>query len=210
MIRRCFQTGCLLKKGKRRKTLGRALERACDPSRWNNQTRTASGSPRACKGALRTRSPQQDGNASSANQRRRYRAEATITFRQFITDCWEPAVMPHLKSSSVRYYGLQIRCHLLAKFGPWRLRDITKAEVQRFLADKRKQGLSGSSVHGIRTALGKVLQAAVDWNYLEHNSARGIRLGIALKFRNESICYQSKSLCCSALFLSHVGRWFWS
>jgi len=55
--------------------------------------------------------------------------------------------------------------------------DITKAEVQRFLASKRKQGFSGSSVHGMRTALGKVLQAAVDWNYLEQNSARGIRLG---------------------------------
>jgi integrase len=48
--------------------------------------------------------------------------------------------------------------------------------LQRFLADKRKQGFSGSSGHGMRTALGKVLQAAVDWNYLEHNSARGIRL----------------------------------
>jgi integrase len=49
--------------------------------------------------------------------------------------------------------------------------------VQRFLGQKRKQGLSGSSVHGIRTALGKVLQAAVDWDYLKENSARGICLG---------------------------------
>ena len=107
----------------------------------------------------------------------RYRPEATITFSQFIADCWEPAVVPHLKASSVRYYGLQIRCHLLPKFSGWKIRDITKAEVQRFLGDKRRQGFSGSSVHGMRTALGKVLQAAVDWNYLEHNAARGIRLG---------------------------------
>lgn len=68
-------------------------------------------------------------------------------------------------------------CHLLPRFGVWKIKDITRAEVQRFLAEKRKQGLSGSSVHGMRTALGKVLQAVVDWNYLEHNSARGIRLG---------------------------------
>lgn len=107
----------------------------------------------------------------------RYRAEATITFSQFITECWEPAVVPHLKASSIRYYGLQIRCHLLPRFGVWKIKDITRAEVQRFLAEKRKQGFSGSSVHGMRTALGKVLQTAVDWNYLEHNSARGIRLG---------------------------------
>jgi hypothetical protein len=78
----------------------------------------------------------------------RYKTEATITFGQFIKECWEPAVV-----SSVRYYGLQIRCHLLPKFGVWKIKDITKAEVQRFLADKRKQGFSGSSVHGMRTAL---------------------------------------------------------
>ena len=72
---------------------------------------------------------------------------------------------------------MQIRCHLLPTFGSWPIKDITKAEVQRFLGQKRKQGFSGSSVHGMRTALAKVLQAAVDWNYLEQNSARGIRLG---------------------------------
>ncbi|MGC2417438.1 MAG: site-specific integrase [Candidatus Acidiferrales bacterium] len=107
----------------------------------------------------------------------KYRPEATMTFGQFLKKCWEPAVVPHLKATSVRYYGKQIERHLLPTFGEWRLKDITKEEVQRFLGQKRKQGLSGSSVHGIRTALGKVLQAAVDWNYLEENSARGIRLG---------------------------------
>ena len=139
----------------------------------------------------------------------RYKPEATITFSQFITECWEPAVVPHLKASSVRYYGLQIRCHLLPKFGAWKIKDITKAEVQRFLADKRKQGFSGSSVHGIRTALGKVLQAAVDWNYLEHNSARGIRLGdrtpvqerVYLMPKQVSLLFTSLSAPCRTLVL---------
>ncbi|MGA7623247.1 MAG: tyrosine-type recombinase/integrase [Candidatus Acidiferrales bacterium] len=107
----------------------------------------------------------------------KYRPEATITFGQFLKECWEPAVVPHLKPTSVRYYGKQIQRYLLPTFSEWRIRDITKREVQRFLGQKRTQGLSGSSVHGIRTALGKVLQAAVDWEYLEQNAARGIRLG---------------------------------
>jgi integrase len=107
----------------------------------------------------------------------KYRPEATITFEKFVEECWEPAVVPLLKPTSVRYYGIQIRRYLLPSIGSWRLRDIKRAEVQRFLAEKRKQGLSGSSVHGIRTALGKVLQAAVDWEYIEENPARGIRLG---------------------------------
>ena len=86
-------------------------------------------------------------------------------------------MVPHLKPTSVRYYGKQIERQLLPAFSEWRIRDITKADVQRFLERKRKQGLSGSSVHGMRTALGKVLQAAVDWEYLEQNAAQGIRLG---------------------------------
>jgi site-specific recombinase XerC len=84
-------------------------------------------------------------------------------------------VVPHLKATSVRYYGKQIQRHLLPTFSGVRIKDITKAEVQRFLGQKRKQGLSSSSVHGMRTALGKVLQAAVDCGYLDQNSARGIR-----------------------------------
>ena len=42
---------------------------------------------------------------------------------------------------------------------------------------KRKNGFAGSTVHGMRTAMSKVLQAAVDWNLLEQNAARGIRIG---------------------------------
>jgi len=107
----------------------------------------------------------------------KYRPEATMTFGQFLNECWGPAVVPHLKPTSFRYYGKQIQRHLLPTFGGVRIRDITRAEVQRFLGQNRKQGLSGSSVPRIRTALRKVLQAAVDWNYLDQNPARAIRLG---------------------------------
>jgi len=103
--------------------------------------------------------------------------QSTITLEQFVRKQWEPAMLPTLKAGSVRYYGVQIRCHLLPAFGEDRLCDITRVKVQVFLAEKRKGGLSGSSVHGIRTALSKVLQAAVDWNFLEQNPARGIRIG---------------------------------
>ena len=62
-------------------------------------------------------------------------------------------------------------------FGLRRLCDITRVDVQHFLADKRKNGFSGSSTHGMWTAISKVLQAAVDWNLLEQNPARGICIG---------------------------------
>jgi integrase len=177
MIRRCFQTGCLFKRGKQRKTW---------VARWRESVIQPDGTFRRVLRAevlgLVTEFSEREARNKLAVLLRpinegKYRPEATITFGQFVKECWEPAVVPHLKPSSVRYYGLQIRCHLLPTFGSWPIKDITKAEVQRFLGQKRKQGFSGSTVHGMRTALAKVLQAAVDWNYLEQNSARGIRLG---------------------------------
>jgi integrase len=101
----------------------------------------------------------------------------TIPLEQFVREQWEPATLPTLKVGSARYYGKQLRCHVLPALGTTRLCDITRVKVQIFLAEKRNSGLSGSSVHGMRTALSKVLQAAVDWNFIEINPARGIRIG---------------------------------
>lgn len=177
MIRRCFQTGCLFKRGKRRKTW---------VARWRELVIQPDGT---IKRVLRS---QVVGLVNELSERMahnrvgvllrpinegKYRPEGTLTFSQFLKECWEPAVVPHLKPTSVHYYGKQIENHLLPTFGEWRIKDITRAEVQRFLGQKRMQGFSGSSIRGMRTALGKVLQAAVDWDYLEENSARGIRLG---------------------------------
>jgi integrase len=100
-----------------------------------------------------------------------------MLFDQFVREQWEPAIVPTLKASSARYYRIQIRCHLLPAFRAKRLCDITPFDVQRFLAEKRKNGLSGSSVHGLRTTMSKVLQAAVEWKLLEQNPARGLRIG---------------------------------
>ncbi|HET8923019.1 MAG TPA: site-specific integrase [Candidatus Acidoferrum sp.] len=107
----------------------------------------------------------------------RQRPQSTMTLGQFVTELWQPAVIPTLRSGSSRYYGVQLRCHILPAFGSRRLCDITRIDIQTFLADKRKSGFSGSSAHGMRTAISKVLQAAVDWNLLEQNAARGIRIG---------------------------------
>jgi integrase len=107
----------------------------------------------------------------------RQRPQSTMTLEHFVSELWKPGVIPTLRSGSSRYYDIQLRCHILPIFGSRRLCDITRVDVQCFLAEKRKHGFSGSSTHGMRTAISKVLQAAVDWNLLEQNPARGIRIG---------------------------------
>lgn len=82
-----------------------------------------------------------------------------------------------LKPGSSTYYRFQLDHHVLPAFGKKRLCDISRADVQCFVAEKRKVGYSGSYVHGMRTTLGKTLQSAVEWGYLDQNAARGVKVG---------------------------------
>lgn len=107
----------------------------------------------------------------------RQRPQSTIKLEQFVSEVWRPGIMSTLRSGSSHYYDVQLRRHIIPAFGQRRLCDITRVDVQHFLADRRRNGYSGSSVHGMRTTISKVLQAAVDWNLLEQNAARGIRIG---------------------------------
>jgi integrase len=107
----------------------------------------------------------------------RQRPQSTMLFEQFVRERWEPATLPTLKAGSSRYYGIMMRCHLVPAFKSRRLCDFTTVEIQSFVGQKRSQGFSGSSIHGMRTVLSKVLQSAVDWKFLEQNPARGIRIG---------------------------------
>jgi integrase len=100
-----------------------------------------------------------------------------MLFKQFVDSVWKPSVLSVLNPTTAKYYGIQIDCHLLPVFGTKRLCEIKRANLQSFVAEKRGHGYSGSSIHGMRTALGKVLQSAVDWGYLEQNFARGVNIG---------------------------------
>src|ERR1700746_1672947 len=106
-----------------------------------------------------------------------HRPQSTMLFKQFIEDVWRPGVLSMLKPSSSRYYGVQLDCHVLPAFGSKRLCEITRADVQCFVAEKRRLAYSGSSINGMRTPLGKALQSAVEWGYVEQNAARGINIG---------------------------------
>ncbi len=107
----------------------------------------------------------------------RQRPQSTLLFAASKRDQWVPAVIPTLKPSSAAYYEKLLRIHSLPAFGSRQLREIIRVEAQSFLVEKGRTGLSGSTVHGTRTALSRVLQTAVDWGYLEQKPVRGIVLG---------------------------------
>jgi len=65
--------------------------------------------------------------------------------------------------------------HVLPCFGQRRLCDITKLDIQQFVADKFRQGLAWQTVRNAWIVLSSVLDAAVDYSYLNSNPARGVK-----------------------------------
>ena len=85
----------------------------------------------------------------------RHAPQSTLTLEEFFHREWEPNILPLMKRSSAKCYGFYFTHPILPKLGNRRLCDLKRGEVQAFLSSKRSEGLSGSSVHGIRTALSK-------------------------------------------------------
>ncbi len=178
MVRRKFQSGSLFKRGKRRKLwVARWWEDMIRPDNSLGRVRRSEvlgpvseiPSQREARKLLEVR-------LRSINQGT-HRPQSTLHFEQFVRDHWEPGVLPLLKPSSAKWYGLLLRRHVLPFFGRMPLCEIQRREVQTYLVGKRKAGCSSSYVQGLRTVLSKVLQTALEWGYLETNPVRGIRLG---------------------------------
>jgi integrase len=177
VARRRYQTGCLFVRGKKRKKW---------VARWRVTMLSDEGTIRDVQKSevigfvseLSKSKAQEllDKKLRTINDGS-HRPDSTMLFKQFVENVWRPGVLSMMKPGSSTYYGFQLDHHLLPAFGSKRLCEITRADVQCFVAEKRSRGYSGSYIHGMRTTLGKALQAAVEWGYIEQNAARGINTG---------------------------------
>src|SRR5438445_9791727 len=109
VARRRYQIGSLAVRGKRRKVW---------VARWREDIKNPDGT------LGRIRRAEVLGNVSELSKREalrimesklkpinegRHRPVSTITLEQFIRQQWEPAMVPVLKPSTSRYYGIQLR-----------------------------------------------------------------------------------------------------
>jgi integrase len=178
MNRHCYQNGNLALRGKRRKVW---------VARWREDVITPGGNLRRVRrscilGSLAdipTRRQARrllDAKLCDLNSGRR-KPQSAIPFRQFVTDVWKPAVLPTLKFSTQRNYPHLISRHLQSVFGDRPLCEIQRIEVQRFVTDKIvREGYSWQTAVHLRNLMSGILQRAVEWDYLQVNPARGIKL----------------------------------
>ena len=107
----------------------------------------------------------------------RQRPQSQITFGQFVTQEWEPAVLPFLKPGTLSLYRNLLQKHILPIFEQVKLTDVSRGPIHRFLAQKLTQGLSPNHVHGMRTTLNKILTTAVQLEKLDRNPMRDLTFG---------------------------------
>jgi len=99
-----------------------------------------------------------------------------MSFETFVTEHFEPVVLPTLKHATQEIYSFLLRKHLLPRFRDTRLCDLTRAEIQRYLVEKLKNGYAWETVAHLRSLLSKVSGTAVDWNFLPDNPVHGARM----------------------------------
>jgi len=95
-----------------------------------------------------------------------------------LSDLWEE-YYPFAQSTvprSVKRLEQLWRIRIKPRFGSMRLRDIQLRQIQTFMMDLRKEGLSAASADYHAALLRRLGNMAVRWGYLDVNFAKGIQL----------------------------------
>lgn len=100
-----------------------------------------------------------------------------MTFRELI-DRWEEAVAPTLKSTTAKQYLRTLRGYTLPLFGPAKVSDIGRYEIESFLACQAKV-YCRNTLRRMRASLSVVLSWAVDCDWISKNPCSGVKLPLA-------------------------------
>lgn len=178
MIRRRYQTGSLVARGKRRKVW---------VARWREPVLAADGTLKSI------RRSEIIGTLADFPTRRQARAllesrlhnvnhtlqkpQSSMLFRDFVCSQWEPAILPTLKFATQRNYRHLVRRHLFPVFGDQPLCDIKRQHIQGFVTEKMIwQKFSWKTSLHLRNLVSKIFTTAVDWEYVPANPASGVKL----------------------------------
>jgi integrase len=176
VARRRYQTGRIFKRGKRRKVW---------VARWREDVIQANGNrgriQRSVVLRLVSEIPTQRQAHTLLEERLRplnqglQGPQSTMSFKVFAEGDWSTLMLPTLKHSTRLGYRRVLGRHLLPYFGNWRLCDITKLDVQQFVAEKFRQGLAWQTVRNTWIILSTILDSASEFGYLAANPARGAK-----------------------------------
>lgn len=98
-----------------------------------------------------------------------------VAFRELVNQ-WQATVMPMYKASTQKNHRHIAAKHLTPRFGDRAVCDITRQEVQAYVAHLTQVGYAPKTIDHIHDVLSAVLRTAVKWGHLRENPARGVDL----------------------------------
>jgi integrase len=98
-----------------------------------------------------------------------------VGFRTLVAE-WEVSVLPMYKPSTQKHRRFMLKKHLLPEFGDKAVCDITRQEIQGYVARLMQAGYAPKSIDHIHDVLSAVLRTAVKWGHLLENPAGGVQL----------------------------------
>lgn len=96
-------------------------------------------------------------------------------FSDFATRWLEDYATPNVKSSTLRSYKSAIEKDFIPFFGKRKLNTITAETIQRYVAQKMREGRSAKTAANHLTLLKTIFKHAVLWEYLGRNPAEFVK-----------------------------------
>jgi len=168
-MKRQYGSGCLLKRGK-----GWAI-------RWREKEIAPDGTARR---ALRyeTLGPMSRKDAADILAQRlaaagssRAPVRSRVAFRTFASE-WQAHVMPMYKHSTQKNHRHILEKHLLPRFGDMPIVEVTRQEIQVYVAHLNQAGYAPKTIDHMHDVLSALLRTAVKWGHLQQNPAGGVDL----------------------------------
>ena len=166
-----YQRGSVFRRGKDKVWYGKFREDVRTPAGIERRQRLLRLGSVA---ELPTKNAARDKLAEMMSRQEERPLAMDITFGA-LTDRWQQAEGPTMKASTLNHYGNALRAYVLPAFGNRKIVEITREDIQRFLADNAKD-YSTSTLRSTRVVLGLTLRWAVNCGWLEKNPCERIKL----------------------------------
>jgi integrase len=174
--KRQYGSGCLLKRGKGWAIRWREMEIAPDGTQRRTQRYEALGEVTR-KQASDTLAQRMAASGKSSQPTR-----SRVAFRTLAAE-WQAHVLPMYKHSTQKNHRNILEKHLLPRFGDMPMSEITRQEVQAYVAHLVSNGYAPKTTDHIHDVLSAVLRTAVKWGHLQENPARGVDLPALINVR---------------------------
>jgi len=165
--KRQYGSGCLLKRGRGWAIRWRELEIAPDGTTRKVLRYETLGavSRKEASGTLRQRLAAGDKGPTRSR----------VPFSTVVSN-WKATVLPMYRYSTQKNHDHIAAKHLVPRFGEKPISEVTRQEIQTYVAHLMQAGYAPKTIDHIHDVLSAILRTAVKWGHLEDNPARNVDL----------------------------------